>query len=78
MIETFKILKGTYDTKVTEGLLERDSSGRTSGISLKQKKRFSRLNVRKYSFTNRVADAWNGLPDSVVLSTADCQNCQKL
>ena len=26
----------------------------------------SRLDVRKYSFTNRVVDLWNSLPDSVI------------
>ena len=29
-------------------------------------KRHDNLNMRKFSFTNRVVDQWNNLPDSVV------------
>lgn len=68
MIETFKILRGIYDKEVTGNLLDRDNNTRTRGNSMKLKKRFCRLNLRKYSFTNRVVDPWNSLPESIIQS----------
>ena len=40
--------------------------GRTRGYSLKLEKSFSRLDVRIFSFANRVVDLWNSLPEEVV------------
>ena len=66
MIETFKILSGKYDEEVASDLLVLDSNTMTRGHNKKLKKRHSRLNIRKYVFTNRVVDPWNNLPEKVV------------
>ena len=39
---------------------------RTRGHSLKLEKNFSRLNVRKYFFSQRIVSLWNSLPEEVV------------
>jgi hypothetical protein len=66
MIETLKIITGIYDNKVTEGIFELDPNTRTRGHSKKIKKKFCKINVRKFSFTNRIIDLWNTLPQSVI------------
>ena len=48
----------------------------TRGNSLKLFKRRSRLQIRANSFSNRVVDVWNSLPDSVV--QAPSLNCFKM
>ena len=65
MIEVFKIISGIYDTRATSGLLELNTST-TRGNSKKLTKNRSRLDVRKFYFTNRVVDLWNSIPDSIV------------
>ncbi len=55
MIETFKILNGIYDSKTTEGLFTMNRNT-TRGHSMKVMKQRCKLDVRKYFFTNRVAD----------------------
>ena len=65
MIEVFKIISGIYDTRATSGLLELNNST-TRGNSKKLIKNRSRLDVRKFYFTNRVVDLWNSIPDSIV------------
>ena len=77
MIETFKILSGIYDKRVTGEMFEltpRDST--TRGHQYKLVKRRCRLDQRKNYFTNRVVDTWNNLPESVV-SAKNCQNIWK-
>ena len=67
MIETFKILSGIFDKRVTEEMFELtpiDSS--TRGHKYKIVKQRCRLDQRKNYFTNRVVDTWNNLPESVV------------
>jgi hypothetical protein len=66
MIETFKIITGIYDNEVTEGIFDLDPNTRTRGHSEKIKKKFCRINLRKFSFTNRIVDLWNTLPQSVI------------
>ena len=66
MIETFKILKGIYDRKVTEDLFELNQESKSRGHTLKIRKQRSRLNVRKFVFTNRIADKWNNLKEEIV------------
>ena len=66
MIEVYKIMTGK------EGL-DKDlffkRAGRISrGHKYKLEKFGSRLDIRKYCFSNRIVDAWNNLPDQVVSS----------
>ncbi|KAK3091034.1 hypothetical protein FSP39_016640 [Pinctada imbricata] len=68
MIETYKITSGIYDREVTEGFLKKDQGTRTRGHSEKLQKGHCRLNLRKYSFTNRIVDTWNSLPQYVISS----------
>ena len=67
MIEVFKILNGFYDDSVAPVLL-RNYDTRTRGNDLKLLHSRSRLDVRKYSFANRIVGIWNKLPNWVVLS----------
>ena len=64
MIETYKILSGVYDEDVGPKLPKGNST--TWGHSKKIVKRGSRLNIRKYFFTLRVATIWNELPEDIV------------
>ena len=66
MIETFKIITGIYDNEVTEGIFDLDPNTQTRGHSKKIKKKFCKINLRKFSFTNRIVDLWNTLPQSVI------------
>ena len=67
MIEVFKILNGYYDDCVVPHLL-RNVDSRTRGNSLKLLHLRSRIDIKKFSFCNRVVGLWNSLLDSVVLS----------
>ena len=60
----YKYLHGHYDTSTEIFCLS--NNGKTCGHSLKLKKRYSRLDVRKFFFANRVIDVWNSLPEDVV------------
>ncbi|CAC5415869.1 unnamed protein product [Mytilus coruscus] len=66
MTETYKITTGVYDPRETEGLFMRNKNSATRGNSIKLVKDRSRLDFRKYYFTNRVEEVWNSLPDTVV------------
>jgi hypothetical protein len=66
MIETFKIPSGIYDKEVTDGMLELDENTRTREYEKKLKKMLYKLNIRKYSFANRIIDTWNSLPNEVI------------
>ena len=66
MIETYKILCGIYDGRVTSGLFTLMENSTTRGNSLKIKKERCSRDIRKYSFTNRVVDLWNSLPEYIV------------
>ena len=69
LVETFKIINGKYSID-SEKLFEFDDGNRR-GHSKKLFKRRSRLNLRKFVFSNRVIDHWNGLSDS-------CVNCSTI
>ena len=60
LIEMFKVMKGIY--KIDKEKLFELNSNPTRGHDMKVKKNYSRLNIRKYFFTNRVVDDWNHLP----------------
>ena len=48
--------------------LLRNFDTRTRGNALKLLHSRSRLDIRKHSFTSRIVNLWNGLPNWVVLS----------
>ena len=69
MIETYKILSGKYDTNVIPNL-------KTTGIQAIRgndlrifNTRF-KYDLRKFYFTNRVVDAWNSLPNWIVMANS--------
>ena len=65
MIELYKILHDIYDEQVKPHLPLAQDVRRGHQYKL-FKKRTLRLDIRKYSFTNRVVDTWNSLPSYVV------------
>jgi hypothetical protein len=71
MIETFKIINGIYDRDETKGLLDLDQNTRTRGNDKKLKKKYSKLNIWKFSFTNRIVDIWNNYCLIVSMSYSD-------
>jgi len=66
MIEVFKILNGIYDTHTPIEMMELNTQANTRGHN-KIKKQSCRLNVRRYSFTNRVVDIWKSLPEEIIV-----------
>ena len=73
MIETFKITHDLYDKEVTTDFLPMKKDKITRGHKYSLIKRDWNLNIRKNSFTYRIVDQWNNLPDSVVASkTVKC------
>ena len=67
LIETYKIMKGT--TTIDSNIFfERNTNSITRGHSLKLVKPRAHLDCRKYFFSNRVIDDWNGLSDAAVNS----------
>jgi len=74
MIEVYKIITGKYEGAVA-ARLESDDMSVTRSNELGLKKFRPRYDLRKYSFTNRVVNILNNLPNKVVL--ADAVNCFK-
>ena len=68
MIETFKIITGIYDKRVTKDIFHLSKSTTTRGNTYRLEKHRSPRDLRKYSFTNKVVDLWNSLPDTIVIS----------
>ena len=58
---------GKYDADVTPKVL-RVYDSTTRGNMFKLDKDRAKYDLRKFYFTNRVVNAWNSLPDHVVLS----------
>ena len=63
LIEAFKIVNNLSDSSLTFPVL---SGARTRGHTKRIFVNYSRLNLRKYFFMNRVVQMWNKLPDDVV------------
>ena len=71
MIKMFKIMKGRDKISADE-LFSRVDIDRTMGHSLRVMKRRVKTVARQETFTQRVVNAWNGLPGKVVAAeTAD-------
>ena len=69
MIEVFKILNGYYDEVVAPKLC-RHFGNRTRGNELKLQHNRSKLDIRKHSFSQRITNLWNSLPNHVVQSSS--------
>ena len=65
MIFVFRSLKGEciWDH---HGLLEVVGDSRTRGHFMRLKKFYNRLDISKHSFTQRIVNVWNSLPEEVV------------
>ncbi|KAK3108052.1 hypothetical protein FSP39_000221 [Pinctada imbricata] len=66
MIQVYKFLNNI--DKMDDDLLKINENSRTRGHNKKLLKSHSRLNVRKFSFTERVVNTWNNLPSDVINS----------
>ena len=65
MIQVYKIINNFDECSVNlEPCLVKSTRGHTG----KLQKKFAKLDVRKYSFSVRVVDEWNALPEYVVCS----------
>ena len=65
----FKIMHG-YDDISKDRFFKLRNSERLRGNSLSLEVPISRLDVRKYCFSQRIVSVWNRLPESVVLSAS--------
>lgn len=65
LLELFKIFKNMSPVKV-DSMFEVAGDQRTRGHSLKLKKHRSKLDLRKYFFSERVVNRWNALDESAV------------
>jgi len=75
LIETYKILTGKEKIN-SDQLFQKATTTELRGHSLKLYKTSSRLESRKHSFSQRIVDHWNKLPDDVV-STATISSFKK-
>jgi len=65
MIEVFKITKHKCDNKVAPKLIYSINKV-TRGNDFRLSKNRSHYDLRKFSFTNRIVNIWNSLPNAVV------------
>lgn len=65
MVQVYKIFNG-IDKIEPDKLFTLASHRTTRGHSFKLFKPRARLNTRRQSFSNRIVDTWNSLPDIVV------------
>jgi hypothetical protein len=66
LLKVFKILNGFDYIRLDIFFVKR--ADRTRGHSEKFFKQYSRLDIRKFSFSQRIVERWNRLPDKVVKS----------
>lgn len=65
LIETFKLIRG-FENLDCRTFFNLSNSNRTRGHRYKLVKNRSRLDIRKYFFSQRIVDTWNKLPQVVV------------
>jgi len=65
MIEVFKITKHKYDYKVAPELIYNINKVTTRNDFGLSKNR-NHYDLRKFSFTNRIVNIWNNLPNAIV------------
>ena len=68
LIETYKILTGK-EKNTSDQLFQKATTTELRGHSLKKN---SRLELRKHSFSQRIVDHWNKLPDDVASAATIC------
>ena len=66
MIQVFKLLHGFDHVDEVRNMLKPATTDRTRGHSFKLKKIHSRSKQHSESFSNRIIDNWNSLPEAVV------------
>ena len=76
MIQVFKIMKGIDDVHIEDFFQVSDSS--TRGYDLKIYKPRCNKYIRQHSFSLRVIEEWNSLPEDVVSSNTVFQFKSKL
>ena len=74
MIETYKLLHDIYDSTLPK-LIAPIIDGTTRGHSLKLPKARAKTSTKARSFTHRIINVWNSLPEHVV--TAPSMNAFK-
>ena len=65
-IEAYKIITRKYDPDCTNGIFKMRENSTTRSNTQKIFKTGSRHNIRKFTFSNRVVNNWNNLPEWVV------------
>ncbi len=66
MIEVYKILSGKENVDSTQFFKIAENPHGLRGHSMKLVKDRSRLDTRKFFFSQRVVNGWNNLPESAV------------
>ena len=64
MVETYKIIYNIDEIECRDFFPLNNTQ--TRGNSLQIYKRFSRTNIRKHHFSQRVVDSWNNLPEDII------------
>ena len=64
MIEVYKLLTNMYDDNTVQ--LDINSDTRTRGHTNKLVVRRCRYDVRKFSFSIKIKNVWNSLPDEII------------
>jgi ribonucleases P/MRP protein subunit RPP40 len=69
LIEVFKIMKGFEGVNIDDFFVLQPTN-KTRGHPYKIAKKYARLDVRKYFFSNRVVNEWNNLSEEIVNSSS--------
>ena len=70
LLEDLKIINGLDSIFPADFFITENEHGKTRGHPYKISKLHSRLDIRKYSFTQRIVNDWNRLPRSAVMSAS--------
>ena len=70
LLEVFNIINGLGSIFPADFFIIEDEDGKTRGHPYKIHKLHPRLDIRKYSFTQRIVNDWNRRPGSAVMSAS--------